>query len=109
MAARESYAPQDYGSDLRQVQNFLVSTDNREFQKVATAISEHTELLALLCFQQPLSSKEIRSHLGISKNKFQLAAKRLIKTGVLVQIKFEQHTLYVISSEHTALIESFLT
>jgi len=100
--------PNYQGFDLRQVREIVVDTDYRQFQKIVTAITEHTELLALLCFRQPMSGKEIRAFLGTSKRTFHTSIKRLIKVGVVIKISFEHNTLYLVNGEHTQLIRSIL-
>ena len=93
---------------VSQVQNVHLALNDKKFQKVFTAITQHTELLALLSFRQPMSFKEIKRDLGFSKRTLHESLKRLIKVGVLIKINFEQHQLYVINGEHTSLIRSCL-
>lgn len=100
--------PNYQGLDLRQVRKIPVDKDYRQFQKIITAVTQHTELLALLCFHQPMSGEEIRSTLGVSKGTFHTSIKRLIKVGVVIKISFEHNTLYLVNGEHTQLIQSLL-
>ncbi|HAW77692.1 MAG TPA: hypothetical protein DCW74_18400 [Alteromonas australica] len=93
---------------VSKIQNLHLALDDKKFQKIFTAITEHTELLALLSFRQPMSCKEIRRDLGFSKRTLHESLKRLTKVGVLIKINFEQHQLYVINGEHTSLIRSCL-
>ena len=108
MAVTESYLPRGSRLDSSEVQSLTVAADPRHIQKVNAAIAEHTELLALLMFRQPLSGNDIRDFLGISKGTFLRSIRRLIKVGVLTKVSFEQNTLYVIKGQHTKAIHSAL-
>ena len=108
MVRSESSVQDNPRFDAREAQNLAVAQDPVHIQKINIAITEHIELLALLVFRGPLSGKDIRDFIGISKATFHRSIKRLIKLGVLVQIKFEHNTLYVINGRHTKKIHSAL-
>ena len=108
MAASKHAAQADIGFSVAQIQGIPLLADDRKLQKVFTAITEHTEMLALLSFRQPMSGKDMRSFLGISKKSLHTSVKRLCKVGVLIKVKFEHHQLYVINGEHTPLVRSCL-
>jgi len=106
MVDTEHYLQEDSLLSPRQIRQITQRTDNLFFEKVTSAVTEHTELLALLIFRQPMSGRDIRKTLGISKRKMHTALKRLVKVGVVFQVKFESHTLYVVNSEHDSFIRS---
>ena len=102
MAASKNAAQADIGFSVAQIQGIPLLADDRKLQKVIT------EMLALLSFRQPMSGKDMRSFLGISKKSLHTSVKRLCKVGVLIKVKFEHHQLYVINGEHTPLVRSCL-
>ena len=94
--------------DFEKIQRVPFSADDCRLQSVITAVTQHIELLALLDYQQPLSSQEVQDRLGLGKSTVHRALKRLTNIGVVKRVCFEHHHLYVVNSEHNRLIHSLL-
>ena len=108
MAVTASSLQTSPGLDAKEASCLSIAADPRHVQKVNIAIAEHTELLALLMFRQPLSGTDIRDFLGISKGTFLRSIKRLIRVGLLTRVRFEHDSLYVIKGQHTKAIQRAL-
>ena len=91
-----------------QIQPFFVSADDYQSKKINACIKLHTEILHLLNFRQPLSTKELLSEIGFSKQKLLRDLKQLQKNDLVKKISFESHVLYVINGNFNKLIKQIL-
>lgn len=91
-----------------QIQPFFLSEDDYKFKKILACIRVHTEVLHLLNFRQPLSTKELLSEIGYSKQKLLRDLKQLQKNNLVKKISFEAHVLYVINGHFNSLIKKTL-
>lgn len=91
-----------------QIQPFFVSADDYKSKKVNACIKLHAEILHLLNFRQPLSTKELLSEIGFSKQKLLRDLKQLQKNDLVKKISFESHVLYVINGNFNKLIKRIL-
>lgn len=82
----------------------IYSTDRQR----AAAIRTYEELIRLLQFHQPMSSAEILAELYQPRALLQSTLRNLIRTGLLVKVEFEQHTLYVLNGHYNELIKTTL-
>ena len=108
MASSKRVTQGDLGFDFAEVQRLPVSQATRELQKAVSAISAHSELLACLTYHQPLTAKEIRGLLGMSKETSTRRIRQLVKTGVVTKTSFEQDVLYTISSKYQDIVHTTL-
>lgn len=91
-----------------QIQPFFVSADDYKSKKINACIRFHAEILHLLNFRQPLSTKELLSEIGYSKQKLLRDLKQLQKNDLVKKISFEAHVLYVINGNFNKLIKGIL-
>ena len=91
-----------------QIQPFFVSADDYKSKKINACIKLHAEILHLLNFRQPLSTKELLSEIGFSKQKLLRDLKQLQKNDLVKKISFESHVLYVINGNFNKLIKRIL-
>lgn len=107
--ALQSSQPTGYPTTARnQIQPFFLSADDYKSKKIVACIKTHTELLHLLNFRQPLSTKELLSEIGFSKQKLLRDLKQLQKNDLVKRISFESHILYVINGNFNTLIKQTL-
>jgi len=109
MANKEHQTSNDTAAVKSKIQPFVIRTNNHEFKKVIACIRFHAELLNLLNFRQPLSTKELLSEIGFSKQKLLRDLKQLQKYNVIKKISFEAHVLYVINGDYNNIIRSTLS
>jgi len=108
--ALQSGQPTGYPTTARnQIQPFFLSADDYKSKKIVACIKTHTELLHLLNFRQPLSTKELLSEIGFSKQKLLRDLKQLQKNDLVKRISFESHILYVINGNFNTLIKQTLS
>jgi transcriptional antiterminator len=91
-----------------QIQPFFVSADDYKSKKVNACIKLHAEILHLLNFRQPLSTKELLSEIGFSRQKLLRDLKQLQKNDLIKRISFEAHVLYVVNGNFNKLIRETL-
>lgn len=91
-----------------QIQPFFIDSYDYKLKKISACVRFHAELLHLLNFRQPLSTKELLSELGVSKQKLLRDLKQLQKHDLVVKISFESHVLYVINGNFNTIIRSVL-
>ena len=96
------------GNAKNKIQPFGIVKNDHESKKISACIRFHAELLHLLNFRQPLSTKELLSEIGFSKQKLLRDLKQLQKYNVVKKISFESHVLYVINGDINTLIRSVL-
>lgn len=107
--AFETNQPTGYPTIARnKIQPFFVSADDYKFKKVVACVKLHAEILHLLNFRQPLSTKELLSEIGYSKQKLLRDLKQLQKNDLVKKIAFESHVLYVINGDFNKLIKDTL-
>ncbi len=105
----EQREPQNHETNARnKIQLFAFSKDDHQFKKIAACIRFHAELIHLLNFRQPLSTKELLSEIGFSKQKLLRDLKQLQKYGLVIKVSFESHVLYVINGKFNTVIRSVL-
>lgn len=109
MANQKDQASNNTAVARSQIQPFVIRTNDHEFKKVIACIKFHSELLHLLNFWQPLSTKELLSEVGFSKQKLLRDLKQLQKYNVVKKISFEAHVLYVINGSYNNIIRSTLS
>ncbi len=98
-----------YPTDARnQIQSFFLSKDDYKLKTVTACIKVHAELFHLLNFRQPLSTKELLSEIGYSKQKLLRDLKQLQKHNLVKKVSFEAHVLYVINGDFNSLIRRIL-
>jgi len=108
--AFESNQPAGHPTIARnQIQPFFVSADDYQSKKINACIRLHAEILHLLNFRQPLSTKELLSEIGYSKQKLLRDLKQLQKNDLVKKISFESHVLYVINGNFNKLIKNILS
>ena len=98
----------DPASDSTQVRSVRQQAINFEYQTLVAAIRRHEDVLNVLRFHQPLSSKDLLGYLGISKTSLQQQLRALINRHLVVQTRFEAHTLYCIDGKYNAQVFSTL-
>ena len=108
MVYQQSHPQNNSATAGNQIQPFFFSKDDYEFKKITACIRVHTELLHLLNFRQPLSTKELLSEIGFSKQKLLRDLKQLQKQNLVKKISFEAHVLYVINGDYNTLISKTL-
>lgn len=108
MAYAEHETSSNSTTARNQIQPFFVSADDYKSKKINACIKIHTEILHLLNFRQPLSTKELLSELGFSKQKLLRDLKQLQKNDLIKKISFEAHVLYVINGNFNKLIRETL-
>lgn len=108
MASQEHQLQSYTRTATNKIQPFDITQNDYKFKKIIACINFHSELLHLLNFRQPLSTKEILSEIGVSKQKLHRDLKQLQKNGLLKKISFEAHILYVIEGQFNSLIKSTL-
>jgi transcriptional antiterminator len=107
--ANEERCPTGYPTNARnQIQPFFLSEDDYKSKKIVACIKVHTELLHLLNFRQPLSTKELLSEIGYSKQKLLRDLKQLQRHDLVKRVSFESHVLYVINGNFNTLIKDTL-
>ena len=107
--ANEKRCSTGYPTNARnQIQPFFLSADDYKSKKIIACIKVHTELLHLLNFRQPLSTKELLSEIGYSKQKLLRDLKQLQRHDLVKRISFESHVLYVINGNFNTLIKDTL-
>lgn len=87
----------DPTSDSTEVRTISQQAFNFEYQTLVASIKRHEDLLNVLRFHQPLSSKELLGYLGISKTSLQQQIRALLNRNLVTQTRFEAHTLYCIN------------
>jgi len=108
MVYQQSNSQNNSTTARNQIQPFFFSKNDYEFKKIIACIRVHTELLHLLNFRQPLSTKELLSEIGFSKQKLLRDLKQLQKQNLVKKISFEAHVLYVINGDYNTLINRTL-
>ena len=85
-------------------QRQALSSHNLKFKKRVAAIQRSLELLEVLRHHQPMSSKELLTHVCVSKSTLRKQLQTLVKHDLVKQIDFEQHVLYCIDGQFNHLI-----
>lgn len=98
----------DSGVAKNKISKVVFYSDYTVNKKRTSAIRLYEELIQLLVFRQPLSTKEIRSELYIPKDNLLRALKSLIQLDLIRKISFETHTLYVLNGDYNLLIKNTL-
>lgn len=107
--ASTQHQPSDNPTVIRnQIQPFFVSADDYKSKKIYACVKVHAEIIHLLNFSQPLSTKELLSETGFSKQKLLRDLKQLQKNDLIKKISFESHVLYVINGNFNTLIKRIL-
>lgn len=91
-------------SDQAEVRTIREQAFNFEHQTLVATIKRHEDVLNVLRFHQPLSSKELLGYLGISKSSLQQQIRALINRDLVSQTRFEAHTLYCINGKYNSEI-----
>lgn len=105
----EQRETQNHSTVVRnQIQPFFIDSNDYKLKKISACIRFHAELIHLLNFRQPLSTKELLSELGVSKQKLLRDLKQLQRHDLVVRISFESHVLYVINGNFNTVIRSVL-
>lgn len=108
MANKEHKLQNNPGAVANKIQPFNITQNDYKLKKVVACVRFHAELLHLLNFRQPLSTKEILSEIGLPKQKLHRDLKQLQKNGLIKKVSFESHILYVIDGSFNTLIRSVL-
>ena len=108
MDKQQCQHPNNIGVAQNQIRKITLSSDGSVDKKRASAIRLYEDLVQLLTFKQPLSTKEIRSELYLPKDSLLRALKHLVKLDLVKKICFESHTLYVINGNFNTLIKETL-
>ena len=87
-----------------QIQAFAIAKNDHEFKKIVACVKFHSDLIHLLNFRQPLSTRELLSELGISKQKLLRDLKQLIRYNLVKRISFESNVLYVINGDFNSVV-----
>lgn len=82
---------------------FEISTKNRKRNK---RIEKLSYLVAELRRVQPVDIGELAANLGQAESTIRKDFKKLIKLDLVVQTRFEHHTLYCINGDFNGLIEN---
>lgn len=96
------------GIAQNKISKVVFYSDYTTAKKRVSAIRLYEELVQLLVFRQPLSTKEIRSELYSPKDNLLRALKSLVQLDLVRKISFETHTLYVLNGEYNSLIKTTL-
>ncbi len=94
----------DPASDRTEVRTVREQAFNFEYQTLVGTIKRHEDVLNVLRFHQPLSSKELLGYLGISKSSLQQQLRALLNRHLVTQTRFEAHTLYCINGKYNSQI-----
>lgn len=108
MVFKENQSASGATAPRNQIQPFFLSAHDYQSKKVLACIRVHAEVLHLLNFRQPLSTKELLSEIGFSKQKLLRDLKQLQKHNLVKKISFEAHVLYVINGDFNSLIKDTL-
>ena len=87
-----------------EIQQIVIAKNDHEFKKIIACVNFHSDLLRLLNFRQPLSTRELLTEIGISKQKLLRDLKQLIKYNLVKKISFESNVLYVINGDFNSVI-----
>jgi len=104
MAQQEHQMQLDSSDARSQIQTFAIAQNDHEFKKIVACVKFHSDLIHLLNFRQPLSTRELLSELGISKQKLLRDLKQLIKYNLVKRISFESNVLYVINGDFNSVV-----
>jgi transcriptional antiterminator len=104
MAYQEHQMQFDSGDVKDKIQQIAIAKNDHEFKKIIACVNFHSDLLHLLNFQQPLSTRELLTEIGISKQKLLRDLKQLIKYNLVKRISFESSVLYVINGDFNSVI-----
>ena len=96
------------GTAKNKISKIVFYSDYTTDKKRVSAIRLYEELIQLLVFRQPLSTKEIRSELYIPKDNLLRALRFLAQLDLICKISFETHTLYVLNGDYNSLIKTTL-
>jgi transcriptional antiterminator len=104
MAQQEHQMQFDSRDAGDKVQTFIIAKNDHEFKKIIACVNFHSDLIHLLNFRQPLSTRELLNELGISKQKLLRDLKQLIKYNLVKRISFESNVLYVINGDFNSIV-----
>ena len=96
-----SFARSAFLRSLRQIDT-VRAIRRREIEKIGYLIEE-------LKFLQPTDVKELTTALGQTPNTTREHLRKLARLGLVVNIRFEQHSLYCLNGDFNLFIEEILT